>query len=176
MRVPDAPNFARLPYMTTPFDTGDDAYDRVLLHVDDFGQSLLVGVRVVPPESAGAMDGDEPRTVLRTLSEAILTGAWGDLPAPPELVLVSEAWPTTTPGDGCLRVSRAVKGSNLVQAQGRRPTADDTFDTMIAVIVARRGPVVAFVLAQSDESPDDAPGTARLAEDALRRLRVAAGP
>jgi len=71
-----------------------------------------------------------------------------------------------------VRVYRVPKGSFLARAQGRRPTPDDTFDTNIASMVARRGAVVVFALAQNDASPDDRDAAARMAEEVLAGLTV----
>lgn len=154
LNVPKAPNFAGAPYKVTPLDTkGDLRYDKVMLHADDFGQYLVVGVRMMPPPAVAAMDKDEPRQVLRSLSEATLMGWRTDLSASPEVAV--ESFRDSKYGDAIIRVYRARKGSILVKAQGRRPTRDDAFDTNIASIVARQGAVVVFVLAQNDASPDD---------------------
>src|SRR5216683_481501 len=73
INVPRASNFAGVPYTVTVLDTkGDRQYDKVMFHVDDFGQYLVVGVRVMPPPLVSQMDKDEPQTVLRNLSEATL--------------------------------------------------------------------------------------------------------
>ena len=146
LSVPKAPNWAGVPYKVTPLDTqGDPRYDKVMLHVDDFGQYLVVGARVKPRPAVGEMDKDEPRQVLKNLSEATLVGWRTDLGSPPEVA--EESFRDSKHGEAIVRVYRAQKASFLTQAQGRRPTRDDAFDTNIASVVARRGAVVVFVLA-----------------------------
>ena len=172
LNVPKAPNWAGSPYKVTPLDTkGDQRYDKVMLHADDFGQYLVVGVRMMPPPAVAAMDKDEPRLVLRSLSEATLKGWRTDLGASPEVA--EESFRDSKYGDAIVRVYRARKGSILVKAQGRRPTRDDAFDTNIASIVARRGAVVVFVLAQNDASPDDPKMGVTMAMELFDNLKVA---
>jgi hypothetical protein len=177
--VPRAPNWAGVPYKTTALDTkGDKRYDKVMLHSDDFGQYLVAGARVVPTHSISEMNKDEPRTVLRNISQAALFGWRTDLPALPEIA--QESWIDTKYGEAIVRVYRAKKGSFLIKDQGPRregrpPTHDDAFDTNIASIVARQGAIVVFVFAQNDWSPDDADLVVRMAAELFQVLRVSAG-
>ncbi len=172
--VPRAPNWAGVPYRTTALDTkGDNQYDKVMFHADDFGQYLVAGARVMSTGGISEMDKAEPRTVLRNISEAALFGWRSDLPALPEIA--QESWIDTKYGEAISRVYRAKKGSFLVTAQGRRPSREDAFDTNIASIVARQGAIVVFVLAQNDASPDDPDVVVRMATELLQDLRVSAG-
>ena len=171
--VPRAPNFAGVPYRTTALDTrGDRRYDKVIFHADDFGQFLVAGVRQMPEELVAQMARDEPRRVLGVLSEATLLGWRTEFDAPPEVI--RESFLETKHGEAIVRVYRARKGSILLRAQGRRPTPEDAFDTSIASLVARRGGLVVFVLAQNDTSPDDANGVVRMATELFERIRVLA--
>jgi len=172
LSVPKAPNWAGVPYKVTPLDTnGDQRYDKVMLHADDFGQYLVVGVRMMPPPAVAKMDKDDPKLVLKNLSQATLMGWRTDLGAPPEVI--EESFRDSKHGEAIVRVYRAKKGSILVKAKGRRPTRDDAFDTNIASALARRGAVVVFVLAQNDESPDDPKSVAKMATELFDDLRVA---
>jgi hypothetical protein len=177
--VPRAPNWAGVPYKITALDPkGDSRYDKVMFHADDFGQYLVAGARVVPTRSISEMDKDEPRTVLRNISQAALFGWRTDLPTVPEIA--RESWIDTKYGEAIIRVYRAKKGSFLIKDQaprreGRPPTRDDAFDTNIASIVARQGPIVVFVLAQNDWSPDDPDVVVRMATELFQDLRVSAG-
>lgn len=174
LNVPRAPNWAGVPYMVTPLDTkGDRRYDKVMLHADDFGQYLVVGARMMPPPAVAEMDKDEPKVVLRNLSEATLMGWRTDLSALPDVV--AESYRDSRHGDAIIRIYRAKKGSILVRVQGRRPTRDDAFDTRIASVVARRGTIVVFVIAQNDANPDDPKDVVKMATDLFDDLRVAAG-
>jgi hypothetical protein len=173
LTVPRAPNWAGAPYKVTPLDTkGDRQYDKVMLHADDFGQYLVVGVRTMPPAAVAEMDKDETKLVLKNLSEATLMGWRTDFSALPEVA--EESFRDSRHGDAIVRIYRAKKGSILVRGQGRRPTRDDAFDTSIASIVARRGATVVFVLAQNDASPDDAKNVLKMAADLFDDLKVAA--
>lgn len=173
--VPRAPNYANVPYDVTPLDNhGDPQYDKVMLHADDFGQYLVVGARVMSAEFVAQMDQDGPELVLRNLSEATLMGWRTDFSELPEVT--EEAFRDSKHGNAIVRVYRARKGSILVSAQGRRPTRDDTFDTSIASVVARRGPVVLSVLAENDMSPDDAESLVKMATELFDDLRLAPRP
>jgi hypothetical protein len=171
--VPKAPNWAGVPYTITALDTkGNEQYDKVMFHADDFGQYLVAGARVMPAPAVSEIDKDEPRTVLRNLSQATLMGWRTDLSALPEIA--QESLLDTKYGEAIVRVYRAKKGSVLAKAQGRRPTRDDVFDTNIASIVARQGPIVVFVLAQNDASPDESSVVISMATELFQNLRVLA--
>lgn len=173
LQVPKPSNWAGAPFAITPLDDlGDPKYDKVMFHVDDFGEYLVAGVRALPPHSVALMDRDAHRTVLRNLSEASLMGWRGDLETLPRHV--EETFESSGYGETITRVYRARKGSILVRAQGRQPTRDDAFDTHIASIVARQGRLVVFVLAQNDSSPDDAGRLAAKAAELFDALRVSA--
>jgi hypothetical protein len=118
------------------------------------------------------MDKDEPKVVLKNLSEATLMGWRTDFSALPEVS--EESFRDSKHGDAIVRVYRARKGSILVRAQGRRPTRDDAFDTNIASVVARRGAIVVFVLAQNDSSPNDPKNLVKMATELFDDLMVAA--
>lgn len=173
IEVPRAPNFANIPYRITALDTnGNKQYDKVMFHADDFGQYLVVGVRVMPVPLISQMDKDEPQTVLKNLSEATIKGWRADLDILPEIAQESSL--DTKYGKAIIRVYRAKKGSILAKAQGRRPTRDDAFDTNIASIVARQGALVVFVLAQDDSSPDDSNVVVKMATEMIQNIDVSA--
>ncbi len=173
MTVPRAPNLAGLPYEVTALDTkGDMQYDKVMFHVDDFGEYLVVGARVMPPAGVSDMDRDDPQTVLRNISEAALMGWRTDLGGLPEIARESSL--DTKYGNALMRVYRVKKGSLLVKAEGRRPTRDDAFDTNIASIVARQGSLVVFVLAENDASADDGKLVESMATQLFQDIRVSA--
>jgi hypothetical protein len=157
--IPKPSNWAGVPWIVTPLDNrGDAQYERVMFHVADFGEYLVVCARTMSAESVSAMDKDDHRTVLRNISEASLMGWRRDLAAPPKVV--EESFTNSLYGEAIVRVYSVPKGSFLVSAQGRSPTADDRFDTSIASIVVRRGALVVFVLAQNDSSPGGVKGMA----------------
>ncbi len=171
--VPTAPNWAGVPYRITALDTkGDTRYDKVLFHADDFGQYLVAGARVLPGPAVAGMEAEQPLTVLRNLSQATLMGWRDDLSALPEVA--RESTLGTKHGEALVRVYRVAKGSILVKAQGRQPTPDDAYATNIASVVARRGAVVVFVLAQNDTSPDDEDAVRRMATELFDALTVSA--
>jgi len=164
-------NWAGVPYVITPLDNrGDTQYERVMFHVGDFGEYLVVGARTVSGASVSAMDKDDHRTVLRNISQASLMGWRRDFSALPGIT--EEAFFDSTYGEAIVRVYRAPKGSFLAKAQGRKSTPDDRFDTNIASIVARRGALVVFVLSQNDSSPDNAQVVKDTAEQVFRSIRI----
>lgn len=171
--APKPSNWAGLPFVITPLDDlGDPKYDRVMFHVDDFGEYLVAGVRAMPPQSVALMDQDAHRTVLRNLSQGSLMGWRRDLETlPPH---VEETFGSSGYGETIMRIYRARKGSILARAQGRQPTREDAFDTHIASIVARQGRLVVFVLAQNDSSPDDAGRLVAKATEVFNALRISA--
>jgi len=157
--IPKPSHWAGAPWMVTSLDNlGDPQYERVMFHVGDFGEYIVVGARTVPGSSVVAMDKDDHRTVLRNISQASLMGWRRDLSTLPEIV--EESFTDSTYGEAIVRIYRVPKGSFLVRAQGRGPTSEDRFDTSIASIVARRGATVLFVLTQNDSSPGKVKGMA----------------
>lgn len=170
-RIPKPSNWASVPYAITNLSTtGDSQYDKVMFHVGDFGIYLVASARLVPADSTALMDKDDPRTVLRNLSQATLMAWRTDFDAIP--VITQESFVESQYGEAIVRVYRAEKGSFLASAQGRRPTRDDTFDTNIASIVARQGPIVVHVLAQNDSSPNDAGAIAKMATEFFGDMKV----
>lgn len=171
VRIPKPSNPFGVPYGITPLDTkGDSQHDKVMFHVADFGTYLVAGARVMPAASMQAMDKDDHRTVLRNVSRASLMAWRTDLEATPEIT--RESFVDSRYGEAIVRVYLAKKGALLVQAQGRRPTRDDAFDTNIASVVARQGPVVVYVLAENDTSPNGAGALAKMAIDFFRDMKV----
>lgn len=66
-------------------------------------------------------------------------------------VVSEESFIETPYGDALVRLYHAERGSLLTQVSGDEPTASGRrFDTQIVSIVARRGPLVVFVMTQND--------------------------
>jgi hypothetical protein len=171
VRIPKPSNPFGVPYALTPLDTkGDSQYDKVMFHVADFGTYLVASARVMPAASVPLMDKDDHRTVLRNVSRVSLMAWRTDLEATPEIT--RESFVDSRYGEAIVRVYRARKGSLLVQARGGRPTRDGAFDTNIASMVARQGPVVVYVLAEDDSSPNDAGALAKMAIDFFHDMKV----
>lgn len=171
VRIPRPSNPFGVPYAVTPLDTkGDSQYDKVMFHVADFGTYLVASARVMPAASVPLMDKDDHRTVLRNVSRVSLMAWRTDLEATPEIV--RESFVDSQYGEAIVRVYRIRKGSLLVQAQGRRPTREDAFDTNIASVVARQGPVVVYVLAENDTSPNDTGALVKMAIYIFRDMKV----
>jgi hypothetical protein len=171
VKIPKPSNWAGVPFSITSLDTkGDSGYDKVMFHVGDFGAYLVASVRLMPANSVDLMDKDDPQTVLRNLSQVTLMGWRVDLGALPSVA--QESFSESPHGQAIVRVYRAKKGSFLASAQGRRPTREDAFDTNIASMVARKGAVIVYVLAQNDSSPNDAGAVAKMATNLFRDMTV----
>ena len=171
VRIPEPSNPFGVRYTITPLDTkGDGQYDKVMFHVADFGTYLVASAKLMPAASILLMDRDDHRTVLRNVSRVSLMAWRTDLELTPEIV--RESFVDSQYGEAIVRVYRAKKGSFLVQAQGRRPTRDDAFDTNIASVVARQGPVVVYVLAEDDSSPNDTGALAKMAIDFFHDMKA----
>jgi len=172
VRIPKPSNWAGVPYAIANLNTtGDSQYDKVMFHVGDFGTYLVASTGLAPADSVALMDKDDPRTVLRNLSQATLMAWRRDLGALP--VVAQESFIESPYGEAIVRVYLAEKGSFLAKAQGRRPTRDDAFDTNIASIVARQGPVIVHVIAQNDSSPNASTVT-KMAIEFFRDMKVLA--
>src|SRR5262245_52174154 len=82
--IPKPSNWAGLPWVVTPLDNlGDAQYERVMFHVGDFGEYLMVGARTLLAVTVSAMDKDDHRIVLRNISQASLMGWRRDFSALP---------------------------------------------------------------------------------------------
>ena len=173
--IPSPTNFAGIPYSTTVLDTkGDPHYDKVMFHVDDFGNYFVVSARLMPADSVPLMDKDSHRTVLRNLSEASLMGWRIDFDQVPEVA--EESFIESEISEALVRVYRAKKGSILTMAQGRVPTRADAFDTNIVSIVARKGAVVGYVLGQDDSRPDDSSAITKMLVEVFQSIKILSGP
>lgn len=171
VRIPKASNWAGVPYAVTNLNTpGNSEHDGVMFHAGDFGTYVVAGAGWMTADSAALMDKDDPRAVLRNLSQATLMQWRKDLAALPPVA--QESFVDTPHGQAIVRVYRAEKGSFLARAQGRRPTREDTFDTNIASMLARRGPAVVYVLAQYDSTPNDAGAVTNMADELFRNLTI----
>jgi hypothetical protein len=173
--IPKPSNFAGVPYSiseATADEVGEARQqDIVTFFVNDFGTYLVAGVLRVSADVAARLETDR-RMGLRDLCSGAVRGWRLDLetlPAPAQ-----ESFVDTPLGEAVVAVYRVPKGSFLRAAQGRRPTADDRFDTNVACAAGRRGTVLVHVVAQNDSAPDDAGAVAQMAIDLFRDLRPTA--
>jgi hypothetical protein len=75
LNVPNAPNWAGVPYKVTPLNTkGDPQYDKVMLHADDFGQYLVVGVRMMPSVELARLLGRNYKNVHTDVTKLVELG------------------------------------------------------------------------------------------------------
>lgn len=168
VKIPKPHNWAVVPYTLTVLDTkGDNRYDKVMLHVGDFGHYLVAGARFLPEQAVAMMDMDDHRTVLRNVSEGSLMGWRTDFSELPEVA--EESFFDTPYGEGIMRVYRAKEGSVLALEKGGEQIQ---FDTNIAGIVVRQGSLVIFVLAQNDSNAGDAGVVKKMAIELFGDLKI----
>jgi len=169
--VPEPSNWANLPYAITVLNaSGDNQHDKVMFHVGDFGEYLVVSARKMPLNSSLLMDKDDHRTVLQNISEATLMSWRHDFSEIPEIS--EESFIDSLYGEAIIRVYRAKKGSLLTKTHGQKTIADDRFDTNIASIVARKGEFVAYILLEIDSDPDSSHAIKEKASQVFRNLRI----
>jgi len=159
--VPKASNFARVPFavQSTSIDSVDvGSFDLVTFWVKDFGEVLIASVRHIPDSVLAKMREEDNRTVLSNLAfKAVHDWRYGipnSLPVEPKII--EDTFVSTPHGEAILRVYVAERGSLLARASGRQPGAADTFDTEIAVIVARQKDHYVYAIAENDAASDAA--------------------
>ena len=141
----------------------DPNYDLVIFWVNGFGELLIAGVDYFSDDVLDKnVKQHDSRTVLSKLASAALYMERG-FPTRPKVV--EDTYLSTPYGEALLRVYMAEKGSMQISAMGRRPTAADTFDTLIAVIVVLQKNNFIYVMAEND---NEGQGTDRNKE-ALKR-------
>ena len=159
--VPKASNWAGVPFAvqgTSVNRAGVGDFDAVVFSVKDFGEVLIASVRHIPERVLAEMrDKGDKRTVLSDLAYKALHDWRDDIPEslPVEPKVVEDTFVSTPHGEAILRVYMAERGSLLTRATGRRPTAADTFDTLIAVIAARQGDRFLSAIAENDAEGGD---------------------
>ena len=172
LKYPDSLNWAGVRYKVNNLNKrGDKNYDKIMFHVEDFGEYLVIGARYLPSESLVEMDKDNHRDVLRNISEGSLFGWRKDLNGLPELI--EESFFESNYGEAMKRVYRAKNGSLLAQM---RFTEDgpvmNRFDTYIVSLIARQDALVVYVFAQDDSNPDDANSTSEQALVTFNALKI----
>lgn len=150
VQVPKSSNWANVPFSIQDTSVNQPKvgnYDLVAFGVKDFGEVLITSVRHIPDDMLDKMKQIDIRTVLSNLAYKALYD-WRNFPIKPNVV--EETYLSTPHGESLLRVYMAEKASLLVRAAGRRPTASDTFDTLIAVIVAKQKNHYVYAIAEND--------------------------
>lgn len=161
---------------TVPFSIKDDTlntpdanYDLVTFSVKDFGELLIAGVDYFPDNFIETnMKLNDHRTVLSKLSRMALHIARQGQGFPIEPKVVEEKYLSTPYGEALVRVYFVEKSSLLVSATERRPTAADTSDTVIAVMVAMQKNDFIYAIAENDAESD---GTGRNKEALKERIQ-----
>ncbi|WP_347275451.1 NBR1-Ig-like domain-containing protein [Candidatus Kuenenia sp.] len=165
VQVPKSSNWANVPFSimdTSVNQPKGNNYDLVTFEVKDFGEVLIASVRDIPDDVLDKMKRDNKRTILSNLANKALSD-WRDFPIKSKVV--DETYVSTPHGKSLLRVYKAEKASLLVRASGHRPTASDTFDTLIAVIVAKQKNHYIYAIAENDAESNGADKN----KDALKR-------
>lgn len=132
----------------------DPLYEKVEFAVPDFGQYIVIGSRTLPGQSLEMMQKDSPEVVLQNLAGVIL-GSWrSNFPSDPEVH--SDRFFDSKHGRALFRTYRAIGGGMLsTRSGGNPPSPPVRVDAFIAVIVARQGPQLVFLVAENDYTPDN---------------------
>lgn len=148
--VPKASNFADVPFAVRDSDvnrTGRNDVDVVAFEVKDFGEVLIAGARRMSDDVSARSQNEDTRTGLSSLADELLR-SWRAFPVTPKVA--EDAYSRTSHGEALIRVYRAEKGSLLFRAQGGKPGPSDTFDTIIALVVARDSDYCVYAIAEHD--------------------------
>ena len=174
VQVPKSSNFHSVPFSIKgdSLNTPDANYDLVTFSVKDFGELLIAGVDYFPDDFIEKkMKPDDHRTVLSKLANMALHNARPGQGFRIKPTVVEEKYLNTPYGEALLRVYMAEKGSLLVQIKsgGGKPPVADTFDTLIAVIVAMQKNNFIYAIAENDDEGD---GTDRNKEALKKRVQL----
>lgn len=153
VQIPKASNWAGVPFSildTSVNEEGVGNFDVVYFWVKDFGEVFIATVRLIPDEVLTMMAQEDIDTTLSNLAFNALYD-WRQFPAEPEVV--EDMYLETHLGKGILRTYLARKGSLLAKADGRRPTSNDTFDTIITVLVVKHKNRMVSAIAENDSIP-----------------------
>jgi hypothetical protein len=156
--VPKSSNFAQVPFsiQDKSLNNSEANFEIVVFSVKDFGEILIAGVDYFADDFIETrMKQDSHRTVLSHLADMALrfnpdVAADSARSFPTRPKVLEESYLSTLYGEALLRTYKAEKGSFLVRATGRRPTPEDTFDTLIAVIVAMQKNDFIYAIAEND--------------------------
>jgi len=171
--VPKSSNFAQIPFsmQDKSLNNPEANFEIVVFSVKDFGEILIAGVDYYTDDFIEKrMKQDSHRTVLSHLADMALrfnpdVNSVNSRVFPTRPRVLEEGYLNTPYGEALLRVYKAEKGSVLVRATGRRPTPEDTFDTLIAVIVAMQKNDFIYAIAENDAEGGGTDGN----KEALKR-------
>ena len=172
VQVPKSSNVFNVPFSiqdrTGKEDPGKN-FDLVKFSVEDFGEVLIAGMDYFPDDFIESrMKQYDHRTVLAKLSH---TALYFERRYPVEPKVVEETYLETPYGEALLRVYMAEKGSMIFSIGtkgGGAPIVRETFDTLIAVIVAMQKNNFIYGIAEHD-SESSGPGRPGRNKDALKR-------
>ena len=164
--TPKPSNWAQAPFsiQDKSVASAEADYEIVVFSVKDFGEVLIAGVDHMPDDLiAKQVKQDGRRTVLSNLSAMALhfntdVNAAGARQFPVKPKIVEERYLDTPHGEALFRIYRAERGSMLTRATGRVPTSADTFDTLIAVVVALNKNRLVYAIAENDAEGNGSDG------------------
>jgi hypothetical protein len=139
--------FVKSPLIADTILKEPPGFEQVAFAVPDVGEFYIVGIRQIPPEVLAHMPDDKHQKLLGHMTEQTLMD-WRPLPQAP--TTFEDKFITTHLGEGIVRIYLAPKGSLLISAKGRQPTAADTYDTLIAVLAIKRDNQHLFAIAEFD--------------------------
>jgi len=174
--IPKSSNFAQVPFFTQgkSINSADANFDFVVFSVQDFGEILIAGVDYFTDDFIEKrMKQDNQRTALSKLADMALrfnpdVNAPSARSFPVRPKVVEETYLDTPYGEALFRIYMAERGALLARTTGRMPTAADTFDTLIAVIVAMQNNNFIYAIAENDAESN---GTDRNKEALKRRVK-----
>jgi hypothetical protein len=152
VRVPEAPNFARVPYqIQEATEAGEKNYDTVVFYVKDFGQVMLASVRQIPQAALDNMAKDEPENVLKNLAQKALYDWRQGFPEEPQPF--ADDFVSTPHGQAILRLYSAPRGSLLQRLEGGSGKGPQPFDAVIAVMLVKKNDLDIYAIAEDDYGP-----------------------
>lgn len=160
--IPTPRNFGRVPFeiFYEGSREGPEDFEEVAFLVKDFGEMLLAGVARAPDDVLRDTASDDQRT-LRSNAAYRALGRWRGLPVPP--TVEEDTYLDTAYGEALLRVYLAKRGSALTRTRPREGIREpEHFDTLIAVVMARRNDTLVYAIAQNDYLTEDGKNGAAL--------------
>ncbi len=139
--------FVKTPLMADFARKDPFVMEQVGFIVPDLGELYIAGVRRIPGEVLSAMERSNHRENLGHMADQTLLD-WR--PLPKETKPFEDKFVSTRFGEALVRVYLSPKGSALISATNRKPTKEDTFDTLIAVLVARKESWHLYVITEFD--------------------------
>ena len=176
VQIPKSSNWANVPFSVrerTGNENPGKNFDLVKFAVEDFGEVLIAGVDYFSDEFIESrMKQYDHRTVLAKLAG---TAVYFERRYPVEPKMIEETFLETPHGEALLRVYLAEKGSLIASVSskgGGAPIVRDSFDTLVAVIVAMQKNNSIYGITEHDSESSGPGGPRRNMETLKRRLQT----